>query len=64
MYYSMKRFTTALSYVGILLLLSTLAIHAQSPTTGTITGKVIDGGVNEPLRGASVLVVGTKKGAY
>ncbi len=60
----MKRFTTALSYVGILLLLSTLAIHAQSPTTGTITGKVIDGGVNEPLRGASVLVVGTKKGAY
>ncbi|MBS1537944.1 MAG: carboxypeptidase regulatory-like domain-containing protein [Bacteroidetes bacterium] len=40
------------------------SIHAEAVSTGTITGKVTDGESGETLRGASVSVVGTKKGAY
>lgn len=39
-------------------------LHAQDTNVGTITGKVTDGESGETLRGASVLLVGTKKGAY
>jgi TonB-dependent receptor len=41
-----------------------LPIYAQETATGSITGKVTDGESGETLRGASVLLVGTKKGAY
>jgi iron complex outermembrane recepter protein len=47
--------------VTLLLLLGTFAALAQ--TNGTVTGKVLEVGSNEPLFGVSVLVVGTSKGA-
>jgi len=40
------------------------SVNAEILSIGTITGKVTDGESGETLRGASVLVVGTKKGAY
>lgn len=47
--------------VGLSLIFSSAFAFAQD---GVITGKITDGETGEALRGASVLVVETKKGAY
>ncbi len=39
------------------------SVAAQSPGTGTVTGKVTEAGVGTPMQAVSVLLVGTQRGA-
>lgn len=50
--------------IGLTLIFSLGISNAQVPVAGVITGKITDGETGEALRGASVMIVETKNGAY
>ncbi len=60
----MKSTFSAILVIVCIFSIYSLSLHAQETATGIITGKITDGESGETLRGASVLLVGTKKGAY
>ena len=56
-------FRALLSLLALLTLIGSNSIQAQDVKPATLTGKIIDGSDNSGLVGASVLLVGTYKGA-
>ncbi|MCF8295341.1 MAG: SusC/RagA family TonB-linked outer membrane protein [Bacteroidales bacterium] len=57
----MGKFYTSLKWTGLIMML--LVASVAFGQKRTITGKVMDGGVNEPLPGVNIIIKGTTTGA-
>jgi len=59
----MRRLSRQLLHLGLLAGAVPWSLGAQQPTTGTITGRVVEAATQRPLPDAQVSVVGTQRGA-